>query len=327
MEKRHLSIKHIILPVMAVALIVIGCVLFWHMNTEKNTKDNEQVEILNNEIDVQGAATSDAAGSTGDILSAEELEVLFQNVYDKIHPIYTVRGYTTDAELLEEELGRLPIYAEGMYGSKKKLPADYEEQYKTWRPADAGDWAIPMTEDQLNSLFEMTYDEVNPILINRGWTNEEEIITGEIKDIPYYLRDNFPNKVLPDDYADQYRAWRLEAHPTQASTPSNNSSPASQSKPSGQSTSGFNPVIVDDGTEGVSFDDPGMWKDPQDFSDPSINYDGYDEEYIRQLLAESDIAWLCIHPMSAWNAAQRMGMTIEEYIAWEEEQPHGFLYG
>ena len=124
MEKRHLSIKHIILPVMAVALIVIGCVLFWHMNTEKNTKDNEQVEILNNEIDVQGAATSDAAGSTGDILSAEELEVLFQNVYDKIHPIYTVRGYTTDAELLEEEIRQLPIYAEGMYGSKKKLPAD-----------------------------------------------------------------------------------------------------------------------------------------------------------------------------------------------------------
>ena len=265
MEKRHLSIKHITLPVIAVALIVTGCVLFWHMNTEKNTKDNEQVEILNNEIDVQGAATSDAAGSTGNILSDEELEALFQNVYDKIHPIYTVRGYTTDAELLEEELGRLPIYAEGMYGSKKKLPADYEEQYKAWRPADAGEWAIPMTEDQLNSLFEMTYAEVNPILVKRqGWTDEEEIITGEIKDIPYYLRDNFPNKVLPDDYADQYRAWRLEAHPPQASTPSNNSSTAGQSKPSGQSTSGFNPVIIDDGsetTDGSEFNNP---FDPQE---------------------------------------------------------------
>ena len=86
MEKRHLSIKHIILPVIAVALIVTGCVLFWHMNTEKNTKDNEQVEILNNEIDVQGAATSDAAGSTGNILSDEELEACFKMCMIKYIP-------------------------------------------------------------------------------------------------------------------------------------------------------------------------------------------------------------------------------------------------
>lgn len=305
------------------ALIVLGCLFIIQLNNKDKQQDTS-TEKINKTDTVELTDTQDK--STGNILSDEELEALFQNVYDKIHPIYKVRGYTTDAELLEEELGQIPFYAPGVNG-KECLPEDYEERYKEWRPADAGDWAIPMTEDQLNSLFEMTYAEVNQILINRGWTNEEEIIVEEINNIPYYLKDNFPNKVLPDDYADQYRAWRLEAHPTQASTPSNNSSTTVQSKPSGQSTSGFNPVIVDDGTlitDGSEFNNP---HDPSDFSDPSINYDGYDEEYISQLLAESDIAWLCMHPMTAWNNAQRMGMTVEEYIAYEEEQPHGYLYG
>lgn len=127
----------------------------------------------------------------------------------------------------------------------------------------------PMTTGELESLFEMTYAEVNPILINRGWTNEEEIIEKEIKNIPYYFRDNFSNKELPEDYAEQYKAWRLEAHPTQASTPSapqsqpqsqpapskpsNSQTPSSTSKPSTnntgtQSKPSGNPNTVNDGS-------------------------------------------------------------------------------
>ena len=51
----------------------------------------------------------------------------------------------------------------------------------------------PMTTGELESLFEMTYTEVNPILILRNWT-EDQIISEEINSIPYYFRNNFSNK-------------------------------------------------------------------------------------------------------------------------------------
>lgn len=142
----------------------------------------------------------------------------------------------------------------------------------------------PMTTGELESLFEMTYTEVNPILILRNWT-EDQIIAEEINSISYYFRNNFSNKELPEDYAEQYKAWRLEAHPTQASTPSapqsqpqsqtapskpsNSQTPSSTSKPSTnntgtQSKPSGNPNIVDDGSDGVSSTFPGETIDPQE---------------------------------------------------------------
>lgn len=50
----------------------------------------------------------------------------------------------------------------------------------------------PMTTGELESLFEMTYAEVNHILVKiQGWTNEEEIIAEEINNIP----ETIPNFV------------------------------------------------------------------------------------------------------------------------------------
>lgn len=175
-------------------------------------------------------------------------------------------------------------------GSEKPYEVEVDSEAEIEEEdTDIGLLEEPMTTGELESLFEMTYAEVNHILVKiQGWTNEEEIIAEEINNIPYYLRDNFPSKVLPDDYADQYRAWRLEAHPTQASTPSapqsqpqsqpsqsapskpSNSQPSSStSKPSTsntgtQSKPSGNPNTVNDSSDGVTNLDknPIKWSDP-----------------------------------------------------------------
>lgn len=153
-----MKIKRIILPMITVVLLVsqlTGCALFNREDTEKILEENEQVELVipdkddtEENLEYTGSEkpyyeveVDEDIGVIEDehVLSGAELEALFQTVYDKIHPLYKQRGYTTDAQLLEEELGQIKFYAPGING-EEYLPKDYKEQYKAWRPADAGDW-------------------------------------------------------------------------------------------------------------------------------------------------------------------------------------------
>ena len=157
MTSKFMKLNQLVVPMITVVLLVsqlTGCALFNREDTEKILEENEQVELVipdkadtEENLEYTGSEKPYEVEADGDIgviedesiLSEAELEELFQRVYDEIHPLYKQRGYTTDAQLLEEELGQIPFYAPGING-KECLPEDYEERYKAWRPADAGDW-------------------------------------------------------------------------------------------------------------------------------------------------------------------------------------------
>ena len=152
----------------------------------------------------------------------------------------------------------------------------------------------PMTTGELESLFEMTYTEVNPILILRNWT-EDQIIAEEINSIPYYFRNNFSNKELPEDYAEQYKAWRLEAHPTQASTPS---APQSQSQPapskpsnSKPSSSTSKPSTSNTGTQSKPSGNPNTVNDGSTIRDLNENPEEVYDPQAGMTQEKKDNAW------------------------------------
>ena len=157
MTSKFMKLNQLVVPMITLVLLVsqlTGCALFNREDTEKILEENEQVELVipdkddtEENLEYTGSEKPNEDEEDGDIgviedegiLSGAELEELFQTVYDKIHPLYKQRGYTTDAQLLEEELGQIKFYAPGING-EEYLPKDYKEQYKAWRPADAGDW-------------------------------------------------------------------------------------------------------------------------------------------------------------------------------------------
>ena len=121
----------------------------------------------------------------------------------------------------------------------------------------AEDQVTELTHDELIEIFELAYDSKSALA---GEIPVDALIKQELHIMPYFVA---PNKQLPEDYEDQYRAWRpvekQEPEQQQNQTPQsgqtnkpNSEGQQQSSKPNtntnNSATSGP-PVEVDDGTD------------------------------------------------------------------------------
>ncbi|NBI08447.1 hypothetical protein D1641_00230 [Colidextribacter sp. OB.20] len=107
------------------------------------------------------------------------------------------------------------------------------------------DQITELTHEELIGIFELAYDSKKALA---GELPVEAIIKQELHIMPYLVT---PDKQLPEDYEEQYRAWR----PVETQEPEEQQDQSSQtSKPNTNtnSSSTGGPTEVDDGTTGLT---------------------------------------------------------------------------
>ena len=121
----------------------------------------------------------------------------------------------------------------------------------------AEDQVTELTHDELIEIFELAYDSKSALA---GEIPVDALIKQELHIMPYFVA---PNKQLPEDYEDQYRAWRpvekqepeQQQNQTQQSGQTNKPNSEGQQQSSKPNTNTNNsatsgpPVEVDDGTD------------------------------------------------------------------------------
>ena len=121
------------------------------------------------------------------------------------------------------------------------------------------DQVTELTHEELIEIFELAYDSKSALA---GEIPIDALIKQELHIMPYFVA---PNKQLPEDYEDQYRAWRpVETQePEQQQNQTQQSSQTSKPKSGGQQQSSkpntntnggttSSTVEVDDSTPGVT---------------------------------------------------------------------------
>ena len=126
-------------------------------------------------------------------------------------------------------------------------------------PQEAGQELEELSGAELESYFQLAYDSKSALA---GEIPVDALIKQELHIMPYFVA---PNKQLPEDYEDQYRAWRPvetqepEQQQSQTQQSSQTSKPNSggqqqSSKPNTNTNGGTtsSTVEVDDSTPGVT---------------------------------------------------------------------------
>lgn len=144
------------------------------------------------------------------------------------------------------------------------------------------DQVTELTYDELIEIFELAYDSKSALA---GEIPVDALIKQELHIMPYFVA---PNKQLPEDYEDQYRAWRPvetqepeQQQTSQNTTSTTNDGGITQGKPQGSTQqgkpqgggqpsgdSGTGPIIEDDGSSGLT---TGI-----ETTDPSVLTEGID---------------------------------------------------
>ena len=144
------------------------------------------------------------------------------------------------------------------------------------------DQVTELTYDELIEIFELAYDSKSALA---GEIPVDALIKQELHIMPYFVT---PNKQLPEDYEDQYRAWRPvetqepeQQQTSQNTTSTTNDGGITQGKPQGSTQqgkpqgggqpsgdSGTGPIIEDDGSSGLT---TGI-----ETTDPSVLTEGID---------------------------------------------------
>lgn len=144
------------------------------------------------------------------------------------------------------------------------------------------DQVTELTHEELIGIFELAYDSKSALA---GEIPVDTLIKQELHIMPYFVA---PNKQLPEDYEDQYRAWRPvetqepeQQQTSQNTTSTTNDGGITQGKPQGSTQqgkpqgggqpsgdSGTGPIIEDDGSSGLT---TGI-----ETTDPSVLTEGID---------------------------------------------------
>ena len=144
------------------------------------------------------------------------------------------------------------------------------------------DQVTELTHEELIEIFELAYDSKSALA---GEIPIDALIKQELHIMPYFVA---PNKQLPEDYEDQYRAWRPvetqepeQQQTSQNTTSTTNDGGITQGKPQGSTQqgkpqgggqpsgdSGTGPIIEDDGSSGLT---TGI-----ETTDPSVLTEGID---------------------------------------------------
>ena len=144
------------------------------------------------------------------------------------------------------------------------------------------DQVTELTHEELIEIFELAYDSKSALA---GEIPVDALIKQELHIMPYFVA---PNKQLPEDYEDQYRAWRPvetqepeQQQTSQNTTSTTNDGGITQGKPQGSTQqgkpqgggqpsgdSGTGPIIEDDGSSGLT---TGI-----ETTDPSVLTEGID---------------------------------------------------
>lgn len=149
-------------------------------------------------------------------------------------------------------------------------------------PQEAGQELEELSGAELESYFQLAYDSKSALA---GEIPVDALIKQELHIMPYFVA---PNKQLPEDYEDQYRAWRPvetqepeQQQTSQNTTSTTNDGGITQGKPQGSTQqgkpqgggqpsddSGTGPIIEDDGSSGLT---TGI-----ETTDPSLLTEGID---------------------------------------------------
>ena len=149
-------------------------------------------------------------------------------------------------------------------------------------PQEAGQELEELSGAELESYFQLAYDSKSALA---GEIPVDALIKQELHIMPYFVA---PNKQLPEDYEDQYRAWRPvetqepeQQQTSQNTTSTTNDGGITQGKPQGSTQqgkpqgggqpsgdSGTGPIIEDDGSSGLT---TGI-----ETTDPSVLTEGID---------------------------------------------------
>lgn len=149
-------------------------------------------------------------------------------------------------------------------------------------PQEAGQELEELSGAELESYFQLAYDSKSALA---GEIPVDALIKQELHIVPYFVA---PNKQLPEDYEDQYRAWRPvetqepeQQQTSQNTTSTTNDGGITQGKPQGSTQqgkpqgggqpsgdSGTGPIIEDDGSSGLT---TGI-----ETTDPSVLTEGID---------------------------------------------------
>lgn len=149
-------------------------------------------------------------------------------------------------------------------------------------PQEAGQELEELSGAELESYFQLAYDSKSALA---GEIPIDALIKQELHIVPYFVA---PNKQLPEDYEDQYRAWRPvetqepeQQQTSQNTTSTTNDGGITQGKPQGSTQqgkpqgggqpsgdSGTGPIIEDDGSSGLT---TGI-----ETTDPSVLTEGID---------------------------------------------------
>lgn len=141
----------------------------------------------------------------------------------------------------------------------KQIIVDTQDNLDIWLIDSDEDQVTELTHEELIEIFELAYDSKSALA---GEIPIDALIKQELHIMPYFVA---PNKQLPEDYEDQYRAWRPvetqepEQQQSQTQQSSQTSKPNSggqqqSSKPNTNTNGGTtsSTVEVDDSSIGIS---------------------------------------------------------------------------